>query len=223
MKIANYRKYWEQKEFHNSLAKTAVVCQGAEIKNSTMGDHSRLKPYTEFRNSILGDYSIVSSFSIVNAAQIGKFNSLGPGVFIGLWEHNQWVSTHSFYLSENCGGFVKGIQNYEEDSFKVTLGHDVWVGGGAVILKGVYVSDGAIIGAGSVVTKDVEPYAIVVGNPARLLRYRFKKEERDYLLGLKWWNFKRHDLQKMVDAKVWNSLEKVKEFCRKNKIKVDAQ
>lgn len=71
----------------------------------------------------------------------------------------------------------------------ITVGHDVWIGYGATILGGVKISDGAIIGAGSVVTKDVEPYAIVAGNPARFIRYRFPKDVIDVLLRIKWWEW----------------------------------
>jgi len=181
-----------------------------------MGHHSRLKPYTELRNSALGDYSIVSSFTLINGADIGKFNSLGPNSAIGLWEHNFWVSTHSFYLSESCGGFVKGFSAYEADPIRVRLGNDIWTGAGINILKGVTIGDGAVIGAGAVVTKDVEPYAIVVGNPHRVVRYRFEKEDIDFLLALKWWDFDRKRIQDMVDNKVWASLDKLKAYCKKH-------
>lgn len=220
MKFENFKDKWTAEEYKNIFDETSIVCKNSEIKNSRMGQYSRLKPYTEFRNSVLGDYSIVSSFSIINATDIGKFNSIGPGVFIGLWEHNmKWVSTHSFYLSEACGEFVEGFKDYEEDDVRVKIGNDVWIGGGTVILKGVTVGDGAILGAGSVITKDVQPYAIVVGNPQRILRYRFKKEDIEFLLKIKWWDFDRKILKDMIEKKVWNSVDKVKEYwCLRTKL-----
>lgn len=213
IELEDFKNEWDDPKYNNKFANTAVVCKGSEIKNSTMGEYSRLKPYAELRNSFLDNYSIISSFSIINAAEIGRFCSIGPGVFIGLWEHNRWVSTHAFCLSELCGGFVKGFRNYELDTVRVKIGNDVWIGAGAIILKGVEVGDGAIVGAGSVVTKDVEPYAIVVGNPPRLLRYRFDKEDIKFLLNEQWWRYDRGMIQDMVDKGVWNSIEKFKEYC----------
>lgn len=214
MKFINFKDEWKDHKYRNSLAETAIVSRDSEVKNSRMGEYSRLKPNTELRDSTLGDYSIVSSFSIINAADIGKFNSIGPGVFIGLWEHNMWVSTHGFYAFESCGEFVKGFKNLELDNVRVRVGSDVWIGANAVILKGVTIGDGAIIGGGSVITKDVEPYAIVVGNPQRLLRYRFNKEDIEFLLKMKWWNFERKEIQDMVDKGVWDSIEKFREHCK---------
>ena len=108
MKFQNFKDQWSDAKFNNTFADSSVVCRDVEIKDSTLGHYSRLKPFTEFRSSVLGDYSALSSYSIVNASVIGKYTSIGPGVFIGLWEHNQWVSTHPFYLTESQGEFVKG-------------------------------------------------------------------------------------------------------------------
>ncbi|MFH1772670.1 MAG: CatB-related O-acetyltransferase [Candidatus Omnitrophota bacterium] len=218
MKFEDFKDKFKDKKYNNIFESTAVVCCDCEVKNSTLGNYSRLKPNTEFKSSTLGDYSIVSSFSIINASDIGKFNSIGPGVFIGLWEHNRWVSTHSFYLSEACGEFVKGFGSYEKDELRVSIGNDVWIGANAVILKGVTIGDGAIVGAGSVITKDVEPYSIVVGNKQRLVRYRFEKDDIDFLLKVKWWDFPREVIKDMVDKKVWDKIEKFKDYYRENLI-----
>jgi len=218
MKIDNFKDKWESSEYKNSFQERSVVCKDSEVKNSSMGHYSRLKPYSELRNSSLGDYSIVSSFSVINGADIGKFNSIGPGAFIGLWEHNMWVSTHSFYLSEACGEFVKGFGNYQKDSLRAKIGNDVWIGANAIILKGVEIGDGAIVGAGAVITKDVEPYSVVVGNPQRFLRYRFEKEDIEFLLRLRWWDFDREAIQDMVDKSLWDSVDKIREYCKENNI-----
>ena len=68
------------------------------------------------------------------------------------------------------------------------IGNDVWIGANVVIMNEISVGDGAVIGAGSIVTKDVPPYAIVVGSPARIIRYRFEKEEIEFLLNFRWWD-----------------------------------
>lgn len=214
MKFENFRRRWSAREHGNRFAKTSVVGPDCSVRRSVMGEHSRLKPHTELRASALGDYSIVGPYTMVNAAEIGRFNSIGPGVYIGLWEHNLWVSTHTFYLSEACGGFVKGFRDYEKDAQTVRVGHDVWIGANVTVLKGVTIGHGAVIGAGAVVSKDVPPYAIAVGAPARVLRYRFPPKDVAYLLELRWWDFDRATLQRMTDAGVWDSLDKIKRFRR---------
>ena len=80
------------------------------------------------------------------------------------------------------------------------IGSDVWIGSNACILRGLAVGDGAVIGAGSVVTKDVPPYAVVVGNPARVLKYRFSEEVIARLLRLEWWNMPDEVLRKHVSV-----------------------
>jgi len=76
-----------------------------------------------------------------------------------------------------------------ENKGPVIIGNDVWIGAGAIILSGVTISDGVIVGAGSVVTRNIPPYAIVAGNPARIIRYRFSRKQIDQLQEIAWWNW----------------------------------
>ena len=85
-------------------------------------------------------------------------------------------------------------------------------------MKGVSIGDGAVVGAGSIVTKDVPPYAIVTGNPAKILRYRFNEKDIAFLKKIKWWNFERELIQDMVNNKVWDSIDKLKEYFIKNNV-----
>ena len=204
------KSQWVDSSYNNIFDDMSIVADHCDIANSKLSYYSRLKKYVEFKNSTLGDYSYVSSFSTVNATDIGKFCSIAHSTLIGLWEHNKWVTTHSFYLFESSGGFVEGYIPYEADSIRTTIGNDVWIGGNAVIMKGVIISDGVIIGASSVVTRDVPPYAIVIGNPARIIRYRFSQEDIDYLLKIGWWDYPRRKLQILVDHGAMQSVEKLK-------------
>ena len=200
---------------NNTILKNVTIADTAVVRNSMLKDYSRVKDYAELRESELGEYSYISQHSLVNKTIIGKFTSIANGTYIGLWEHNTYVSTHSFYLYETSGGFVKGYKNYDKDVITTVIGNDVWVGANAVILKGVTVRDGAIIGAGSVVTKDVPAYAIAIGNPARVARLRFDEEDINFLLKNTWWNKPREVIQEMVDEGVFYSLNALKEFLYK--------
>ena len=175
----------------NVIGDNVQIAQSAIVKDSKLNDYVRIKDYTEVVSSKISEYSAVSQFSLINKSIIGKFCSIGHGAYSGLWEHNTQVTTHPFYLYETSGQFVKGYRNYDKDTIVTSIGNDVWVGANSVILKGVTIHDGAIIGAGSVVTKDVPAYAVVAGNPAKVIKYRFKEEDITFFLKIKWWNFSR--------------------------------
>ena len=120
--------------------------------------------------------------------RIGSFCSIASNVCIGAGQHpTNWLSTHPFQY-QNCFA-IKPKSHYEFTRYKpVTIGNDVWIGTNVIIMGGLTIHDGAIIGSGAVVTKDVEPYAIVGGVPAEIIKYRFDKDIIDKLLELKWWD-----------------------------------
>ncbi len=196
----------------NSIGYCAVISDKARVVRSILKDYSRVKDFAEVIDCELGEYSYVAQYSMTNKSIIGKFCSIAHGTYVGLWEHNTNVSTHSFYLYETSGNFVKGYKNYDKDSILTTIENDVWIGANSVVLKGVTVHSGAIIGAGSVVTKDIPAYAIAAGNPAKVIKYRFEKDDIDFLLKLKWWNLPRPELQELVDEELFYSFDKFKRY-----------
>lgn len=128
--------------------------------------------------------------------RVGRYCSVAEDVRVVLGRHptHEFVSTHPAFFStrkQNGMSFVSKDKfdehRFAADAFPVVIGNDVWIGTGAMLLEGVHVSDGAVIGAGAVVTKDVPPYAVVAGNPARVVRYRFSQEQIDFLLSFRWW------------------------------------
>lgn len=123
----------------------------------------------------IGEYSYINGNTCVFTGSIGKFCSIGYNVQIGPPEHPiRMNSTHpAFYKKQ-------GLWNEVQDT--VSIGHDVWIGSNAVILQGCNVGTGAVIAAGAVVTKDVPPYSIWGGAPAKLIKYRFSQEKIDCLL-----------------------------------------
>jgi virginiamycin A acetyltransferase len=142
----------------------------------------------------VGEYSYadggleVVSFGEGAMLRVGKYCSIARGVTILLGgEHRpDWVTTYPFSaLRSEAAGFV-GHPGTKGD---VVIGNDVWIGMNALVVSGVSVGDGAVIGAASVVTKDVPPYAIAGGNPARLLRDRFPHEQCEALRAIAWWDW----------------------------------
>lgn len=125
---------------------------------------------------------IIKSYSSLVKVTIGKYCSIGDMVILSGGEHiASRITTYPFDVYRgDCLAHSKG---------EVHIGNDVWIGTQVLILSGVTIGDGAVIGAGSVVASDVQPYAIVAGNPARLIRYRFNPEIIKKLLALAWWNW----------------------------------
>lgn len=126
---------------------------------------------------------------------IGKFCSIADYVCIGGSDHvMDNLTTSPISYNRNPIGIIGNIKISPEflrcstKSKKTVIGNDVWIGYNAIVLAGVTVGDGAVIGAGAVVTKDVAPYSIVAGVPAKIIRYRFDKDIINKLIELKWWD-----------------------------------
>jgi virginiamycin A acetyltransferase len=141
---------------------------------------------------------------------IGKFCALGTGVqFImnGANHSLSGFSTYPFYI------FGNGWENSEPAEVSkgdTRVGNDVWIGYDSLIMPGVKIGDGAVIGARSVVTRDVEPYAIVGGNPARLLRKRFAEKIIEELLAIAWWNWEIEKITQNLEAIIGADIGKLK-------------
>ena len=157
---------------------------------------NRIGDDTRFRGR-LGYGSYIGSNCEVDGA-IGRFCSIAGNIHTVIGSHptRTFVSTHpAFFSTKKQAGFTYvQEQLFEESVFaapkhQVIIGNDVWIGYGATLLSGITVGDGAIVAAGAVVTKDVPPYAIVGGVPAKVIRYRFEKETVDRLLSVRWWDW----------------------------------
>jgi acetyltransferase-like isoleucine patch superfamily enzyme len=127
-------------------------------------------------------------FRNAGTLRIGKFCSIAHDVriFLGGEHRIDWTTTYPF--SALVPEFA-AIPGHPRSKGGVTIGNDVWIAAGAVILSGVTISDGAVIGAYSVVTRDVPAYTVVAGNPARVVRARFTEHQVQALLNIAWWNW----------------------------------
>jgi acetyltransferase-like isoleucine patch superfamily enzyme len=123
--------------------------------------------------------------------RIGAFCSIADrvDVFLGGNHRSDWVTTYPFPSFPDQWPAAKGIEGVPVTNGDVVIGNDVWIGSNATIMSGVTVADGAVIGTDSCVTRDVAPYAIVAGNPAKELRRRFDAETIAKLLELRWWDW----------------------------------
>ncbi len=155
------------------LGKNAVIFQHVSIMNSTIDNHTFIQRNTS-----------------VVYADVGKFCSIAANVSIGLGRHPlDYVSTHpAFYAVSQPLARTFSDADYYMPFKRTTIGHDVWIGERALIIAGVNIGTGAVIAAGAVVTKDVPPYAIVGGVPARIIKYRFADTIIHSLLYSRWWD-----------------------------------
>lgn len=165
----------------------------AELKSCRLGRHVVIGERVILREVSVGDYSYFERHGEGIYATIGKFCSIAANVRINALDHPvERVTTHKISYRPNEYFKFHGVdQAFRERRRQkhVTIGNDVWIGHGAVILPGVSVGDGAVLGANAVVTRDVGGYEIVAGVPAKRLRRRFSPEIAAHLIAMAWWDW----------------------------------
>ena len=139
--------------------------------------------------------------------KIGAFCSFAEGarILLGGEHRTAWVTTYPFpVLWRHAAGNISGHPYTKGD---VVIGNDVWIGTEAIIMSGVQIGDGAVIGARTVVTKDIPSYAIVAGNPARIIRYRFSPDQIEKLLQLCWWNWSDSEIERQLPTLLTDDID----------------
>lgn len=199
---------------HKYISITAFWDPRTEFtKTSALGNFSRCY------NVKIGKYSSIRGRSRAMNATIGNFSVIAKECDIGLGVHpTNLISCHSIFYKNAPWGFhkdwVKKVTHYVKP---IHIGNDVWIGARSIIMDGVSIGDGAIVAAGSVVTKDVPPYAVVGGSPAKIIKYKFSQDIIDRLEEIQWWNLPDEEITKVVDLfHVENpSLEEINKYFPK--------
>lgn len=186
-----------------------------------------VEPPVSFRGSFqfntssrVGAFTYFYSGLVVQCASIGRYCSIAGGVRIGDYEHpTDWLSTSPFQYNPERFGFADVANAYEalpeteeQHEFRGDgpwIGNDVWIGARATVLRGVTIGDGAIVAASAVVTKDVPPYAIVGGVPARVIRHRFPEATIERLRETQWWRFTPNQLGGIAFDDVESALDEI--------------
>lgn len=140
----------------------SIKKQTLKIRHNSIGRSCVVESNTFMRNCKIGNYNYIGRNCVMNDVIMGNYCSIAAAVQIGGMEHSWWAHSTSTYLSDEC---YLGKKTH--------IGNDVWIGASAIIRQGITIGDGAVIGAGAFVNKEVPPYAIVVGSPGRIIRYRF--------------------------------------------------
>jgi acetyltransferase-like isoleucine patch superfamily enzyme len=212
--------------FENSASEPAVLHDiirlnpGARIIESRLLGPVFLNRLSQIGpDVVVGKYFGMNENCFVARATVGAFCAIGARTAINPFNHPvDWLSIHEFQYHPRSFDWVpeyNGIERLERapDMFQyVTIGNDVWTGHNVNILPGVSVGDGAVIGAGSVVTRDVPPYAIVAGAPAQLRRMRFSDRTIERLLRLKWWELELSELSGLPFRDVERCLDRIEEI-----------
>jgi chloramphenicol O-acetyltransferase type B len=145
--------------------------------------------------------------------EIGAYTSIATDVEILLGgEHRiDWVTTYPFNVFFEQG---KGIIGHPKTKGDVVIGNDVWIGTGTVILSGVHIGDGAVIGAKSLVSKDVPPYSVFAGNPARLVKMRFDSSIIEQLMAIKWWSWSDEKIKTAIPFLLSDDIQSFIDFAK---------
>jgi virginiamycin A acetyltransferase len=183
------------------LNPSCTIRSSSLSKNVQFENDVTIEGGSHVQADIIGKFTYINKYCLIEKnTTIGRFCSIAYNVKIGLGSHPvDWVSTHQFAYDPKYK-FVKNYRQFiDGEKRKTIIGNDVWIGANAIILAGVNVGDGAIIGANSLVTTDVEPYAIVYGNPAKQSRFRFEESIIKDLLKIKWWDWDDKKIKKYID------------------------
>ena len=182
------------KVFKNAFVKNSMLGEDVKvgdfgrIEDCKFGKNVDLQRFAMIYHSQIGDYTYTGRNLTCWYAHVGKFCSISWNVSIGGANHDyEKICQHAFLYARQFG-LLEGEPLYDRFNTKCIIGNDVWIGCNAVICRDVTIGDGAVIAAGAVVTKNVDPYTVVAGVPAKVIKRRCSKALADRLIKAQWWN-----------------------------------
>jgi phosphonate metabolism protein (transferase hexapeptide repeat family) len=182
-----------------TLSPTPLVHPTAHLQDSKLGAYTEVGARTILTEVAMDDYSYVVNDSQMTYTSVGKFCSIAAMTRINPGNHPMQRATQAHFTYRSSAYFPGEADDAEFFAWRrahhVKIGHDVWIGHGAIILPGRNVGTGSVIAGGAVVTKEVPAYTIVAGNPARIVRRRFDEHTAERLTALAWWNWSHEALR----------------------------
>jgi virginiamycin A acetyltransferase len=190
---------------------------GAKVVASNVVGNLTIDTFSCINRCDVGRYFGLGCYSYVANSEIGRYCTFGARVSVGAFSHpTDWLSIHEFQYRNTQhiygNSVIDGDENIAPKNPVTKIGCDVWIGDNASVRAGVTLGHGAIIGLGAVVVSDVPPYAIMGGNPARILRYRFDEDVISSLLKLKWWELDMAYLKGIDFSDVEKSISVIKKM-----------
>ncbi len=226
--IKNYQVHdFDQRDTNNSSKllnlqdsiKGVSLAFGVKLLNSQFEFPLAVDTLSCINRSIVGGFFGLGAFSYMADCKVGRFCSFASRCSIGAFSHpTNWLSIHEFQYRDMTSFFGTTIHRGESSvceemrARKTFLGNDVWSGDNSVVLKGVHIGDGAIVAAGAIVTKDVDPYTIVGGNPAKPIKKRFNEQQIYDLLALRWWELSLEELRNVDFQNVDKAIDGLKKI-----------
>jgi phosphonate metabolism protein (transferase hexapeptide repeat family) len=176
-----------------AMTEAPMIHPTATIRSSRFGAWTVVGPHNRFDHVSFGDWSYTGEHADLYNAEIGKFCNIAACVRLNPTNHPVWRASLHHFTYRSRSHHLAEADDAEifrwRLAHRVTIGHDVWIGHGAIVLPGRSIGVGAAVGAGAVVTKDVAPYTIVAGNPARVIRRRVDEDTEARLARIAWWDW----------------------------------
>ena len=193
--------YYRAEINQSDIKENCIIGENSRIRSSILENYVSIDRNNLILASTVGAYTYTGPFDMIFKTSIGKFCSISYGVTIGPPEHDySKLTTHPFIYDRKFNIFDSKelLEVYKVDK-SCNIGNDVWIGCNVTILRGVRIGDGAVIGANSLVNKDVPPFAIVGGVPAKIIKYRFTHKQIEQIQNLEWWNWPIEEIRKNKD------------------------